>query len=365
MKILSLCTSPDLPEIHTLLGLKRQGAEMFVVADPAWLETAGARALADSSITALPIKCSSRFDLKAVKKIRNLIKSEGIRLVHSFSARSLSNAIIASFGMNILHVAYRGTTGHINKFDPASWLTYLNPKISKIVAVSDAVKAYLSDLGISQDKIVTIHKGHDLAWYGAPYDSSIWKSLLPGIGPQPFIIVMVANIRPVKGLAQLISAFSMACAELSKNLHLVVIGKDSNNSAKSILKDHQKIADRVHMLGYRSDATRLIGAASLVVLPSLEREGLPKSLIEAMAQSIPCVATSVGGVPELIIHNQTGILVEPRSVESLAKGIVKAATEKEFVHTLSHNAYNHIRQKFSIKDTVRKTFELYQELLND
>jgi glycosyltransferase involved in cell wall biosynthesis len=122
------------------------------------------------------------------------------------------------------------------------------------------------------------------------------------------------------------------------------------------------IADSVLFLGFRHPATPFLVAADVVVLPSLT-EGLPNALLEAMALARPCVATAVGGIPELIEHGSSGWLVKPGDPGSLAEGLTSLLRDPERARAFGDAARERVRERFSIARMVEATERVYAAVI--
>lgn len=354
MRILLVAENLDLPEFHFILGLARRSVTPTVVVHPA---DARGRALAEQGVAVVPCALQGRIDRSAIAQIRQLLRDGHFDAVHCLrNNRPLSNTLFAVRGMTVPLVAYRGTIGHLGWWDPGSWLTYLNPRVSRIVCVSEAVRQYLLELGIPEKRAITIHKGHDVAWYTAAPRSALASFGMPG---DAVVAGCTASMRPVKGVPVLLAA--MQRLPETSGVHLLLAGDIRDRHIERLLKD-PRIAPRVHLTGYRQDAASLMGACDIFVMPSVKREGLPRALIEAMAQGVAPIATSVGGMPELITHNIHGLIVAPRNPEELARAMAALAGNPDLRRQLGAKARERIRGDFSIEGTIERTLRMYEGL---
>src|SRR5690606_31622994 len=147
------------------------------------------------------------------------------------------------------------------------------------------------------------HKGHDLDWYRAePIDLTTL-----GVPRGAFVVSCVANARPRKGIPVLIRASEHLPAGLP--IHFVLVGTGMTAPAITRLIRRTPYRDRFHVLGFRDDAPEILAASDLSVLPSLRREGLPRSVIESMAYCTPPIVSDAGGSPELVEHERSGLVV--------------------------------------------------------
>ena len=122
--------------------------------------------------------------------------------------------------------------------------------------------------------------------------------------------------------------------------------------------------NHVLFLGFRNDITCLLNTLDLFVLPSVS-EGLPNVVLEAMACSLPVVATSVGGVPEILANKQNGILVPPRDPMAIATAILELLDNRERRVSIGLNARKFVEKKFSLETQVNQFQKLYDYCLMD
>ncbi len=121
---------------------------------------------------------------------------------------------------------------------------------------------------------------------------------------------------------------------------------------------------RVLFLGVRNDVPKLLAASDVLVLSS-EYEGVPLTVLEAMAAGKPVIATAVGGVPELVEDGVTGILVPPRNPEALAQGILRLAKDADLRQRMGKAAQQWALERFDIARTAREYEALYLRLLRE
>jgi glycosyltransferase involved in cell wall biosynthesis len=239
-------------------------------------------------------------------------------------------------------------------------MTYLNPRVDRIVCVAEAIREYLLNIGflwlkIPPHKLVTIHKGHDLAWYrAAPHNLAEF-----GISENDFVAGCITNYRPRKGIEKIIEAAALLPRDL--NIHFLLIG-NMQHPRLSRLLERSPARDRVHLAGYRADAPQLQAACDACILPSLKREGLPKSVIEGMAYGLPAVVTDSGGSPELVEHGVSGLIVPPGSARAIAEAVTALRSDPERCRRMGIAARKRIEEHFSISVTIDKTYRLYREL---
>jgi glycosyltransferase involved in cell wall biosynthesis len=258
-------------------------------------------------------------------------------------------------GLPVRVVTYRGQTGNIHRYDPAAYLTHLNPRVDCVVCVADAVRLDLIANGLPASRAVTIYKGHDLGWYQAP-PASLGEL---GIDPSSMLVGLVANARPRKGVPLFLRALRHLPDDVCCDVLLVGAGMEVYRDSVAGLPRQV----RVHFLGYRTDAAEVIAACRVSVLPALRREGLPKATIEAMAYGVTPLVTRTGGNAELVVDGESGLVVEPGDEAALADALTWLYRNPARCAEMGRAARARIDRHFNIRDTVRRTFDLYQSLL--
>jgi glycosyltransferase involved in cell wall biosynthesis len=357
IRALWITEDPDRPTTAQLVGLGLAGVDITVICPP---EHRSAMVQAGLRVLDWPLR--GRVDRSAVAALRAEITRGGYDILHVHGNEAVQNGVAASRGLPVKVVAYRGIVGNVSFFNPVSWQRFLNPRIDRIVCVAHAVRDYFLQmwpkfLRLPPEKLVTIHKGHSLDWYRAtPVDlGSV------GVPPGSFVVACVANYRPRKGIELLIDALAELPAEWQAHLLLIGADMDAPGLAKRIAAS--PVAANIHVLGFRQDAPALAAACDVFVLPSTKREGLSRSLIEAMAYGVVPVVTDCGGSTEVVADGVSGIVVPVCDVAALAAALKRLHDDPGLRHRMGEAARERIRSNFRIEDTIAKTLELYRNLV--
>jgi glycosyltransferase involved in cell wall biosynthesis len=357
IKALCITEDPDRPTTATFVGLHRAGVDITVVC-PAGSE---ARAvLAAAGVTLLDLKLGGLRDRAGTRKLRDELVRGRYDVLHVFSNRPLESGIRAVRGLPVKLIAYRGIVGNVSFLSPISWLRFLNPRIDRIVCVCNAIRDYFlamrpAFLRMPPSRPVTIYKGHDLDWYRAtPADLT---SL--GIPAGALVAVCVANYRPRKGIEVLVDALAELPPELG--VHLLLVGEMDAPKLRAKVAA-SPVKDRIHVPGHRRDAPAIVAACDVFVLPSIKREGLARSLIEAMAYAVAPVVTNCGGSPELVVNGECGLVVPVRDPSALADAIRRLCEDPSLRRRYGAAARERIGTHFRIETTIARTLVLYREL---
>jgi glycosyltransferase involved in cell wall biosynthesis len=308
----------------------------------------------------LDFEITQRLDRDGIRRLRQELVTGDYDILHAFGNRGLQNGIIALRGLPTRLAAYRGRVGNVSFFDPFSWLRYLNPRIDRVICVSDAVRDYFLSmrpalLRAPPEKFVRIYKGHDLAWY----DTEPADLTALGIPADAFVVTAVANYRKHKGINELVE--SLAHVPRDMPLHVLLVG-NMDSAVLDRLIAALPAPERVHRIGYRSDAPALAAASDVSVLLTTIPEGLPRSVIEAMASRRPCIVTSFGGQSELIVDGESGLKVPPGDPVAVADAIIRLYEDSNLRQRLGAAARQRIAAHFNIEQTIDATLDVYREL---
>jgi len=343
-----------------IIGLRDAGIEAVVMADT---RSVHVQRIQEAGIPVHDVPLNKKLDREALRLIRDTVVSKQIDIVHAFTNRTVLHMVLGTRGLPVRLVAYRGVIGNVSWLSPLSWFRFLNPRISRIICVAEKIRLYLLDLHflwfrLNPDKVVTINKGHKLSWYSAePVDLSQF-----GIPPGAVVVTCSSRLRPRKGLWELVRALGQI--DPHKNIHILFLGHEGN---ESLIEEINKLEqpERVHFAGFRKDAPAVMAASDVCALPVLDGEGLSRAVIEAMAYGVPAIVTPVGGNTELIVDGECGLVVPIGDVPALAQAMEKLYDDPELRQRFGESARNRIATHFKSEDTVLRTRELYEGVLNE
>ena len=193
---------------------------------------------------------------------------------------------------------------------------------------------------------------------------------LPDLAPQspsdtlpPWHIMSVGRLTAEKGHQYLIEALYLLNTKFNRqDFTVTILGDGALRTDLSQLANRYHLSDRIQMPGFCDDIFSMLSTAHLFVLPSLH-ESSPNALIEAMGVGLPCVASSVGGVLDLIDHQENGLLIPPRASGALAEAINDILTNPELAAYLGQNARRRIEEMFDNDRSIQQLQAVYQDCL--
>jgi glycosyltransferase involved in cell wall biosynthesis len=228
----------------------------------------------------------------------------------------------------------------------------------QMVAVAEDIRRFLIDhVGATPGKLCTIYNGVDSKTVCTAADGERVRYEL-GISKATTVIGTIANLYPVKGHTFLLKAAAQV-ARVSPETVWLFAGRGSLLGQLQEEARQLGIVDKVRFLGFRNDAGALLQAMDLFVLPSLS-EGLPVSILEAMAAGRPVVATNVGGNREVIVEGKTGFLVPPGDSGALASQMVALLADRQLAQRFGTEGHTRVRENFTLERMVSAYERLYE-----
>jgi len=242
----------------------------------------------------------------------------------------------------------------------------------QVLVNADAIRDWLLDQGLGEDRITVIKNGIDLSpFQEAARSGGIRQEF--GIPDSAPVVILLARLDPSKGIEDLIEAASLVVSRRSE-VRFLIVGTTlkSEDGVRSEDHDYQRtlrhrvetlgLEQRVLFAGHRDDVPDLLAEADISVLPS-HSEGLSNTILESMAAGLPVVVTDVGGNPELVQEGVNGRLVPAKSPPDLAKAIQRLIDNPDERQALGQRASIMAREQYSLPVMVTATQRLYDEQL--
>jgi glycosyltransferase involved in cell wall biosynthesis len=244
------------------------------------------------------------------------------------------------------------------KRNPASLWKY--SRADAMIAVCQATADALVKSGIESARITVAYSGVDLTRVISPASPETLASL--GVRTGVPLVVMVAALVGHKDPLTFVRAMDAARRSVP-NIQGLMVGEGPLRGDVEREISSLGLGDVVHLAGYRTDADSLMSVADVVALSS-EDDGIGGVVIDAMSFGKPVAATAAGGIPEAVVHDETGLLVPIRDSVALGNAIARLITDRELAERMGANG---IRRAplFSIDNTVDRTLAVYERVLAD
>lgn len=360
------CTEEPLRIVQLIAPSKIAGAERSTVSLCRGLSARGhhvsllvkySHALLDTAraegIDALSMRFAGKLNLFAVGRLARWFRRNNVDVV----ATQLSTASLwGTLAARILGVPSVATVRALN-----SKTCYVFA--DRIIAVSHAVKAHLIEQGIEAAKIRVVYNGVDLEEFAPCANRQAAKRAL-GLPAEATVVGVVAHLSAKKGHQWFLESVAPLC-QTHPQLRIVLLGEGEQRANLEAQVRALNLQERVVFAGFQSDVVPWVSAMDIVVLPSLAKEGFGRVLIEAGAMSLPVIGSDIGGIGEVIVPDETGLVVAPGDVAALRGALSSLISNRELREKMGAAGHARALGEFSQERMVAQTERVYRELLDE
>ncbi|MCX5723563.1 MAG: glycosyltransferase family 4 protein, partial [Nitrospirae bacterium] len=246
------------------------------------------------------------------------------------------------------------------------WELPLARTCDAFIAVSDEVARSISRwCGVSAAKVNRVYNGVDVTAFAPDRKARAAIRTQYGVMEDERLIVFLSHVTRQKGLHLLLKCMPAVLAQQGRTKVLVAGTGDYLDEAKRLV-DRMGLQSQVLFAGHvpHERTVDYLNAADLSVLPTLRQEGLPFSLVEAMACQKPVIASRIGGIPSVVIHGLNGLLVAPGDSHELGQAIVRLLADTELAERLSRKARETVVAGYSLENMVQGTLDVFETVLS-
>lgn len=313
-----------------------------------------------NGIKIIPFHPEKKLSRKTVKFIRQELLKGKYDILHLFNSKGIINGLKAAKKIPVKVVLFRGVSVNVHWYDPTAYLKYLNPRVDKIICVTEKVKESIDrNLFFDKTKTVAILKGHSMDWYNGVQPADLQQLNIPS---GSFVAVNVANARPMKGIPYLIRSSEHLPKDLP--IHYLLIGPNMDCAEYAKLINESPYKNNFHVMGYVKDPLPYMAASDIFVLSSISSEGLNKTTIEAMSLGKAPIVTNIPENEELVINGKNGLVIPAKNPAAIAKAILQLYNDPELCKMYGQRSVEHVKNHLGIDQTVEKMMLLYHELLD-
>ena len=307
------------------------------------------------------------FDLGCARRLARFLRSENVLLIHAHQYGPLLYSGLARWPARNPPILFTEHGRDYPDFRRSRrvWANrLLLGRGDRFVAVAEFVARALVDFeGLPAERVEVIRNGRDLTAYKAkPGLRAAIRSEL-GLSDEDFLILQVARLDPLKDHSTALRALSLMTKQ-NPAVKLAFVGDGEERSRLEELVRSLGLSESVLFLGFRGDVPRLLQAGDAFLLSSIS-EGTPLTLIEAMGTGLACVATIVGGVPELIRDGEDGLLAPVGDAAGLADRLSRIASDPELRRRLSDSARRHVLEDHGAGEMHQQYRQLYREMTSE
>jgi glycosyltransferase involved in cell wall biosynthesis len=216
-------------------------------------------------------------------------------------------------------------------------------------------------LGGESGKLLTIHNGVDVARFAVR--KGVSRAELGLREDLPIVGTVCRLVEPKKGLAVLVKALARLNNRAeARPCQALIVGEGPAERPLRALCDALDVTPWVVFAGLRRDVPRILSSLDVFVLPS-RYEGFGIAIVEAMAAGLPVIASKIGGIPEIVIHGETGLLVPPDDPGALADALRELTANPERAKAMGQRGRQRAKALFSVEAMVKQHEDLYEQLL--
>src|SRR5438132_4111361 len=344
----------------TVNGLRSIGQRASLVAHP----DGELRRRAAEGLDLIPIAPRTEMDLSAAWRFARVVKRLAPDVIHAHDPHGVAMASLAlSLGAGSANagrapalVASRRVDFHLRGNSFSRWKYH---QVDCFIAASEAIRTILVSAGVPDANAMTVHEGIDVEHVLAAPPVDVHAAFfLPHGAP---VVGNIAALVPHKGQRYLIEAAHLVVQQIP-DARFVILGEgELREHLEKQVKDH-RLEKHVLLPGFRTDVLGCLKTFDLFVMSSVT-EGLGTSLLDAMAASRPIVATTAGGIPEIVEDSVNGLLVPPRDHHALADAIVRALKDADLRQRLADAGFARVNERFTVERMVRDTARVYTRVI--
>ena len=337
-------------------GLKRRGHDVVVATRPSpeW-----SAKTADADIPYYPLPMLSEVDLRSVRKLVGILRRHRIQVVHAQKGKARTLALMAGLFVRIpVLILNRGVSFPL---DPFNRLGYTTRRVTAIVAVCESIKRGLVAAGVKAEKVHVIYSGTDTDRFHPGVDGSAIRAEL-SLGRDHVLFTQI-GVRSWKGNDDTIDAMAIVARHVG-HARLLIVGARRPDGLLERARE-RGIEGRVHVWGYRTDIPEILAGSECCVDASYAGLGLTGTLREALAVETAAIGTDLEGNPELVRHEQTGLLVPPRKPEALAAAMLRMIERPDLRQATARAGRELVEAHFSTRAKLDATEQLYATLVKE
>jgi glycosyltransferase involved in cell wall biosynthesis len=336
-------------------ALQKRGHQMLLACQPGSVILERSRA---AGIPTEEVRMRQDYDVPAAGRVSSLLKKHDIQVLHAQHSTAHALGLMAAWWAKVPVFAVTRRVIFPLKRNIFSRIKYLSRRIDGYIAVASAVQEELSKAGVETSRIEIIPSVMNQAM-GSPQDRTEVRQEL-NLGSERPLITNIANYADFKGQDYLVQA-AVDVIKKYPGAQFLFAGRETEQLKP--LVERLGLAAHVRLIGFRTDVPRLLAASDIFVLPSLQ-EAAGTALREAMAAGLACIGTRVGGIPESIAHEETGLLVAPADSGALAQAIIRMLENPQKTRTMAARGRAFVLEHFTLEPASLKMEAFYERLLD-
>jgi glycosyltransferase involved in cell wall biosynthesis len=339
----------------TVLGLRGLGHRTVLVAHP----QGELRRRAAEGLDLIGLAPRSELDLAAAWRLARVLKQVEPAIVHAHDPHGVA---VAATAIGFGGLAVKPTLVASRRVDFPLKLNALSQwkyrQVAAFLCASECIRQILIAQGIPRERTITVHEGIDLGHVDAAPPTSVREAFwLPTNAP---IVGCVGALVEHKGHRHLVHA-AKDIVRAVPEARIVILGEGDLRDELTRMIHELGLERHVLLPGFRPDVLSLLKTVDVFVMPSIT-EGLGTSILDAMACGKPVVASAVGGIPEVVAPEETGLLVPPRDPSALGAAIIRLLGGRALAARMGEAGRARVEQRFTAERMVQETLDLYRRM---
>lgn len=316
--------------------------EVFCPAGRPFVDYAKAR-----GIEPITWRTFGKFDPLTVIRLARLMKRRRIDVIHThLSTAGLLGAFAA-------RLARRRSVAHVHGLNTATCFRYSDA----VIAVSEKVKSHLVAQGLNERKVHVVHNGVDLIRF-QPMPARDARIKL-GYDPDEPLLGVFGRLSSEKGQRVAIEAMFLVAKDYP-DARLAIVGEGDDRQDLESAAEALGIRGSVIFTGFVQDVREMMSACDIVLVPSSRGEGFGLTAVEAMALKRPVIASEQGGLPEILVDGETGLLVPPNDPQALAEATCKLLAAPDLAAKMGANGRMRAEKHFALGEQMRKVLDILE-----
>ncbi len=296
----------------------------------------------------------------SILKLATWMKKNRIQVVNTHSSR---DGWIVGLAARLARVPLILRSRHIDVDYPNRFVSRIafGKVPHAVLTTSERISMRLIDeLNLDEKCVLCVPTGIDIEMFKPQVTGKLREEL--NYPPSTKLVGVVAVLRSWKGHHVLLDAAKNLSAS-HPDLKWVLAG---DGPIRELLE--RRILDEgmngyVHLLGHRTDVSNVMASLDIVVLPSTAHEGIPQTLLQAMAMGKPVIGTRVGGIPEIVKNGETGYLIPPQSADDLARAVDHLLKSPDWMREFGQKASDYVKHHHSVDHMIQQIEKIYQQFL--